>query len=146
MTFRQEYLQLPILRNFTVEDVSRLLEYAIERSYEPGQTIFTQGDPGRELYVIVSGKVRFEYENPNTGEEKVLAWAGFGMLFGEIGFLQPQPRTAAAIAEERTELLLFQRADVQKLIDLYPTLAATFYHAIALELSIRLRDSTPRIS
>jgi CRP-like cAMP-binding protein len=77
---------------------------------------------------------------------RILSTVSYGALFGEIAFLQPQPRSATAVAVEATELLVFNKPDVQKLIDLYPTLAATFYHAVAIELANRLTVTTPRIT
>lgn len=144
--FKEEYLKIPFLREFTVEELTRLLNYGSELICEPEQVIFRQHDHGRELYVITSGKVRFEYVKPETGELRILSYATYGNLFGEIAFLHPQPRTATAVADEPTSLLVFQKPDVQKLIDLYPTLAATFYHAVALELAYRLRNTIPRIT
>lgn len=144
--FREEYLQVPFLREFTVEELSQLLNYAEEQSHQPEEVVFRQGDHGRELYVVTGGKIRFEYVKPETGEMRILQYATYGALFGEVAFLHPQPRTASAVAEEQTSLLVFRKPDVQKLIDLYPTLAATFYHAMAIELANRLRITTPRIT
>lgn len=144
--YKDHYLQVPFLREFAIEELTQLLNYASELKYEPEQVIFHQGDQGRELYVITEGSVRFEFRKPDTGELRILSTVSYGALFGEIAFLQPQPRSATAVSAEATELLVFRKPDVQKLIDLYPTLAATFYHAVALELANRLTITTPRIT
>ena len=144
--FKKEYLEIPFLRDFAVEELTQLLHYASAATYKPDETIFRQGDQGRELYVVTSGKIRFEFKKPDSPEVKVLSSAGRGTIFGEMAFLESQPRTATAVAEEAAEVLIFKRADVQKLIDLYPSLAVTFYHSVALELANRLRNANPRIT
>ena len=135
---RARYQQVPFFRGFTAEDLDRVLQYATEGEYSPGEVVFHQGDNGRELYLVLSGSIKFEHVSPE-GKTRSLPRAGFGELFGELAFLQPQPRYATARAAEPSVLLVFLKPDIQKLLDLYPTLAAAFYHAIALELSRRLR-------
>lgn len=137
---QQKYLQIPFFRGFIKEDFEQLMQFASELTIEAGGKIFSQGDAGRELYVITSGSVRFEHFVPD-GQKHVLSTAGFGMMFGELAFLHPQPRAASATAAEKTSLLVFGKGEIQKLLDLYPSLAAAFYHAVALELAKRLRDS-----
>jgi CRP/FNR family transcriptional regulator, cyclic AMP receptor protein len=133
---------IPFFRGFPDEDLEHLLQFASEVEFEPGDAIFRQGDPGRELYVVTAGNVRFD-RLAADGKMRVLSTARFGAVFGELAFLQPQPRTATAIAVEKTSLLIFQKAEIQKLLDLYPSLAAAFYHAVALEIARRLRESAP---
>ena len=141
MTLESDKFRLiPFFHGFPDADLEHLLQFASEAGFEPGDAIFRQGDPGRELYVVTEGNVRFDRTAAN-GKMRVLSTARFGAVFGELAFLQPQPRTATAIAVEKTSLLIFQKAEIQKLLDLYPSLAAAFYHAVALEIAKRLRES-----
>ena len=138
----QKYLQIPFFRGFVEDDLKHLMQYTTELTFETNGLIFKQGDEGRELYVVTSGSVRFEHTAAD-GQKRVLSTAGFGTLFGELAFLQPQARNASAVAAEKTSLLMFQKAEIQKFLDLYPSLAAAFYHAVALELARRLRQTVP---
>jgi len=144
--FNEKYLGIPILRDFTVEELQQVLNYAQELRYEAEDVVFRQGDGGREIFIVVDGKLRFEFEHPEKEGKRILSYATFGMLFGEISFLLAEPRTATVIAHEPSVLLSIGKPDVQKLIDLYPDLAATFYHAVALELAHKLRAANPRIT
>lgn len=137
---QQKYLQIPFFRGFIREDFEHLMQFASELTIDEGGAVFSQGDDGRELYVITAGSVQFEHVGSDH-QKHVLSTAGFGAMFGELAFLKPQTRAASAVAAETTTLLIFRKAEIQKLLDLYPSLAAAFYHAVALELAKRLRDS-----
>ena len=141
---KEDFRGIPILNNFAGEELDQLLQYARQVDYKPGNIIFRQGDRSAELYFVVRGKVRFEYEVPEGGSN-LLSSVTDGMLFGEVAFLQSLPRTATAIAEEVTALIVFEQEQLQKLIDKHPHMSSVFYRALALELAKRLRENVPRI-
>jgi membrane protein len=72
------------------------------RIYPKDEYIFKEGDPGREMYYILDGRVRLE---KRAGQiRKVLAELAPGAYFGEIAALIDAPRTASAIATEDCRL------------------------------------------
>lgn len=72
------------------------------RRYPKGSYIFREGDSGREMYYIISGRVRVEKE---TGQiKKVLAGLESGDYFGETAPIIDTPRTASAIAIEESSI------------------------------------------
>jgi len=72
------------------------------RRYPKGSYIFREGDSGREMYYIISGRVRVEKE---TGQiKKVLAELESGDYFGEMAPIIDTPRTASAIAIEESSI------------------------------------------
>lgn len=79
-----------------------------ERILKARKTLFREGDLGDEMYLIKSGKVRIVKEMDN-GEEKTLAFLGEGSFFGEMAVLDKRPRSASAIAETDTELIIVDR-------------------------------------
>jgi CRP-like cAMP-binding protein len=61
--------------------------------YEPGDTIFQQGEPGDTLYLIQSGAVEYSYRRGDT--ETVLTILEKGDFFGEMALFgqeHPPPR------------------------------------------------------
>jgi CRP-like cAMP-binding protein len=70
-----------------------------ETEFPAGTRIFTEGDPGRELFLVVHGKVRV-----HKGDEtiKVLGYKG---VFGELAALDRHLRLVSVTAEEDTGLL-----------------------------------------
>lgn len=76
--------------------------------------IFKEGDPGREMYYILSGGVRLEKRAGQV--RKVLAELGRGAYFGEISALIDAPRTASAIASQDCHLAVIDGDTFRDLI------------------------------
>ncbi|MBI3783709.1 MAG: cyclic nucleotide-binding domain-containing protein [Deltaproteobacteria bacterium] len=72
-----------------------------------GQTIFRQGEPGNEMFVIERGQVRLTIGA--DGVEKEVAVLGQGQFFGELSLLGDAPRSATAEAVEDSVLLCIGR-------------------------------------
>ena len=65
-----------------------LAKYLI--SFNPGQTIFLEGDDTQDLYVLVSGQVEIF-----KGDQKIRDIAEEGSVFGEVSFFLGDQRTAS---------------------------------------------------
>ncbi len=70
--------------------------------YAPGQVIFNEGDPPDVVYVIDSGSV--EIIKKVEGSDITVATLTDGALFGEMGLIDGQPRSATARAKDATRL------------------------------------------
>ncbi len=82
------------------------------RRLKRGQTVFLQGDPGQEMYLLVEGRVRIACESLN-GREITLAVLSEGGFFGEMALLDGEARSATAVAEDPCSLLVLHRSDFQ---------------------------------
>ena len=68
-----------------------------------GETLFQQGDPGEEAYVVMNGRLRVVTRN-GAGEEHVLNELGRGEVLGELALLTGSPRSATVYAVRDTEV------------------------------------------
>jgi CRP/FNR family transcriptional regulator, cyclic AMP receptor protein len=76
------------------EDFSLLLGADIPtRDYRAGETIFREGEPGLEFYVIRAGRVRILSGN------RLLETLGENEIFGEMALIDTSPRSATVVAE-----------------------------------------------
>src|SRR5262245_14216207 len=93
-----------------------------EASYDSGQVIFTRGDGGEALYLVVEGRIRLSVL---SAEGRVLSFghAGRGEIFGEIAALDGQARTADATALTRATIMVLARSSLKRLIETKPQIA-----------------------
>ncbi len=84
--------------------------------FQPGQTVFEQGDVGDRIYVIRQGEVEVMRDGVR------LAMLGPGEYFGEMALLSNLPRNAAARATKATDVLTIAKGDLTKLLSSFPEL------------------------
>jgi len=76
------------------------------QTYQPGEVIFHEGDPGKHVYLIVSGSV--EIYKTVGDQRQLLNTIGSGEIFGEMGLVSNEPRFATVIAAEDCRLIMVQ--------------------------------------
>ncbi len=105
------------------------------KSYQTGDHIFEEGQPGDGLYIIVKGGVAI---STLMGQNRsfVLSKPGPGDFFGEEAALVDQPRSTTAIAEQAAEVYLVPRQDLLALLSRWPDLTL----ALLQEFNLRIRD------
>lgn len=115
------------------------LEQAMEmRSYPTGTKIFARGDTGDELFLIRKGAVRIMLPISDK-QSHHLGTFGRGAFFGEMAFLDGDPRSADAIAFTDTELYVISRKTFDKFAEDHKKLAIGLMEGLASVLASRLR-------
>lgn len=121
-TLARRAIPLPqndLCRNMAAAEVELLAGVLQPRLVETGQKIFSRGDTGAELFIVVSGEI--DLRLPTTRHHyKRLTTCGAGTFFGELAFVSPGPRAADAVATQRTELLMLDRAGFDSFADRSP--------------------------
>lgn len=79
-----------------------------KETHEAGEVILKEGSHGAAVYVLSSGKV--EISKTVQGRKFVLEILGPGDMFGEMGYLDPAPRSATATALEDTVVELLDKS------------------------------------
>jgi CRP/FNR family transcriptional regulator, cyclic AMP receptor protein len=108
--------------------------------FEPDQMIFSRGDPGREIYVVLDGRVRLSVLTAD-GRELSFAHAGPGNIFGEIAALDAGERSAGATAITRVHAMSLSHKGFLELVDGHPNVAL----ATIGFLCSRLRETDLRL-
>jgi CRP-like cAMP-binding protein len=84
------------------------------RGFPRGTVLFREGEPGKEMYVVQSGRV--EISKRVGGEEKLLTTLGQGEFFGEMSILNNAPRSASATCAEDSKLLVIDPKTFEAMI------------------------------
>ena len=121
-----------------LDDATRLLiaEEMRPVTFTNGQSIFSRGDLGRELYYIVEGRVRLSILSVE-GRELAFAHASAGTVFGEIAMLDGKARTADATAVAKTKAMSLGQASLDRLLESNPL----FAKCLLQFLCARLREA-----
>ena len=128
-----------LLRSVPAEDLEAVAAASRLRRFRRGQVVFTAGDPGDSLIVVVSGSVRVVVRSADGGELTLTVVSPGGSL-GELSVADGGPRSADAETLEEGQLLLVPREVVQDVCARVPTAAQALTDAVAANLR-RLTES-----
>jgi CRP/FNR family transcriptional regulator, cyclic AMP receptor protein len=105
----------------------------IEVDLPRGEMLFSEGDPGDRLYVILDGKIKLGATS-GDGRETLLAILGPGEMFGELSLFDPGPRTATATALTDAVVIGMGHADLEPWLNGRPEVAASLLRSLARRL------------
>jgi cGMP-dependent protein kinase len=83
--------------------------------YKEDEVIIRQGDPGRELFIIESGRVGVSVQWPWLEDPVRVRELEEGSYFGEDALLSGAPRSASLVALEDCKLWVLERSDFENL-------------------------------
>jgi CRP-like cAMP-binding protein len=92
------------------------------RKYPKDSMLFSEGEPGDELYIIQKGSVKIAKIVDNN--EVLLAVLKTGDIFGEMALLESKPRAACAVAYEECIVLAVNRANFERMVGTRPQIIA----------------------
>ncbi len=98
-----------------------------------GTVLFREGEPGKEMFVLQSGKIAISKKVRDV--EKVLAILGPGEFFGEMAIISNKPRNASAIVEQDARLLVIDPKTFEGMIRGNSEIAVRMIKKLAERLS-----------
>ena len=132
--------RVPIFDGMRTDELEKLLGVAQVRDYARGALIFSEGDPGNAMLILLSGAVKVHRLSPD-GREVTLAILRAGDCLGEMSLLDGLSRSASADAIEHTTALEIRRDDFLRLLRSRPEMSL----AIIQILAARLRQTDRRL-
>ena len=123
----------PLFASLDDQAFAALTEELTEVDLSRGSTLFHEGDPGDQLYFIISGKIKLGRTAPD-GRESLVAIMGPGELFGEMALFDPSPRSTSATAVSETRLVGLKHENLKKVIERSPDVSAQLLQALARRL------------
>jgi len=129
-----------LFRSVSDDDLGTVISASRVRNYRRGQVIFSQGDPGGTLIVVVTGRVKLVVRSAD-GAELTLTIIGPGGVIGELTVADGGPRSTDAETLDDCQLLLVPREPIQEICSRNASAAQALTSAIAADLR-RLTEDT----
>lgn len=131
---------LALFKNLTLDELFQIDRALSQRRVVAGETIYTEGSWGNNLYIIAEGKIKIVKQIDDQQQEiKQLAT---GEYFGEIALFDEAPRWDGAIALEDSILFCLEKKRFISLISQRPHIILE----ICRFLSKRLRETDKYMS
>ncbi len=129
--------KVPLFQSLKHGQLERLAKRFVEREFEAGKNIVTQGKGGEGFFIIVSGKVEVVRERSDGAKVQVNQFVA-GDYFGELALLDEGIRTASVITTEpvkclaltRWDFLAILKDDAEMAVDILQEMARRFRIAL----------------
>jgi CRP-like cAMP-binding protein len=112
------------------EALASALQYG---DYTRGESVFTEGEQGDTLFVVLTGKVKVG-RRAADGRENMLSVMGPSDMFGELSLFDPGPRTATATVLTDARLASLAHAALRPWINDRPEIAEQLLRVLARRL------------
>ena len=132
---------IPAFSTLGEEDLARVADVTVPRSFQGGEAVFHEGDESDTCYVVRSGHVRAVREHTD-GRTLTLATLGPGDIFGDLAIFDQERRSATVEALDDIEVVAILAADMRRMLGRHPDIAVKLLAA----LSRRLRETNERLT
>jgi serine/threonine protein phosphatase PrpC len=131
---------MQMFRYLSYKELVRVSNIAEIKELAKDQVVFSQGQPGDAMYVVLSGSVRL------SKGDTLVAELGHGQHFGEMSLVDRSVRSLTATATADARLVSITRKDFYDIIKREPALATKMLWSFVQVLGQRLRKTTNDLS
>ena len=103
--------KVPLFRGMSTSALETVADRASETTFEDGETVTREGEPGNTFYIVTDGHLRVSKHGTFVRD------LGPGDFLGEISLVDGGPRTATVTADGRVEALVIRRADFLEMVE-----------------------------
>ncbi len=133
-------LPMPLFAHVNARELRSIAQATRPRTLPAGTVVFEEGQPGSELFLVISGGVDI------LKGGKPIAQFGPGSNFGEMAMLDEPGRSATAVAGVDSEVLVVPREAFFAMLRSNPGLAVKILWNLSLGLSANLRSTSARLA
>ena len=132
-----EETEIEVYNKLTIQNWSGMFKLGERQYILPKTKTLSAGDTNQTLYFLLDGQVRTGHH----AEDAVTVLANFpsGCIFGEMLILDGDAVSADVITTSMVEVLKFDKADLDELVNTDQSFGLRFFQSLALALSRRLR-------
>ena len=127
-----------LFRGLDNAQLQRIIGIGQEETYQQGQVIVSQGEPGDKMYIISKGQVEVRVDTKGSAHTAV--YLGEGQVFGEMALLERASRSATIVASRGgTVVQSFPGDKFEALWQSDTAIGYIMMRNMALDLSFKLR-------
>jgi CRP-like cAMP-binding protein len=132
---------VPVFSTLQEDDLRRIAQLAVPRTFASGQVVFREGDASDTCYIVHSGQARAITEHPD-GRTITLATFGRGDIFGELAMFEDERRSATVETVRPTTVVAVLGPDMRRLMGEHPDISSR----LVVGLGRRLRETNERLA
>ncbi len=137
---------ISIFADLSAEELALAYSRMREISGKENAILFREGDEGKEMYIILDGRVNVSVKASGTDEEIKLADMGCGSFFGEMSLVEDLPRSATCRFAEKSVLLVLDGEGLSGLMTNHSTIAEKMLYRMLTTTASRLHNTSALLS
>jgi CRP-like cAMP-binding protein len=137
--------EIDVLTGLGDDDLAFLDTIMIRKEFPAGATIFSQGETADAMYFLAAGTVSVRLNVPDQPRTVRLASFKPGVVFGEMGLMRAEERSANVIADDAVVCYSMTTEAFRTLGEEHPEILAKMLLNMSRELSERLRITSDQV-
>ena len=147
--------EFAIFKDLNAAQLDEVCEKLVEREYEKNETIFSEGDVGTSLFLLLEGEVEITQaltlnisnsEIDNREKSLIRLDSSIKTFFGEVGLIEKDGvRTATVRTTSNSLIARLSKRDFKELMENDPVLGTILLGNIAEVLCQRLRTTNNNV-
>jgi len=117
--------KVPLFSKLNKQGLQQVAQIADELDLPAGKEMATEGDRGREFFVLLNGEAEVTKQGSRINTVKK------GDFFGEIALVTKMPRTATVTATSDVDVLVITERDFDALLKKTPEIGRSIAEALA---------------
>jgi CRP-like cAMP-binding protein/CheY-like chemotaxis protein len=122
-----------VIKKDGLQELKVLVNERKVRPFKKGQVVYYEGDPGSDLYLVVSGKIK-TFKQAAESHDLITGFYKADDYLGINASLAGEPYIDTAVAMESSTLCLIPAAILNKLINEYPELGRAFIKLLSNDI------------
>ena len=131
--------KIPVFNGLQDLEYQRVLAMCSSTAVKEGETLFSQGDDGNSMFILLSGEIDIIVEGVG-----VVHTMKTGEILGEIGLVKKVPRTASAVIKQNCVLLQLYSETLHEVVKKHPRIGYIIMRNVAQILADRLSQSNKK--
>jgi CRP-like cAMP-binding protein len=134
--------RVPLFVDLSPADLKHVAEAATEQIYPDGEVIAQQGEPGDEMYMVLSGEMRVLVKRDERAATEVARRVP-GEYVGEMAVITQAPRMASLVAAGDVRTLAIDRRRFERILRERPEASLAVMRELCNRLVKSVGSETP---